>query len=112
VLHGKEFICRFLRLFCLVFLVERGQEGNIVVGFRNRFTELNVYCRERILQSAERDTFDLHIGRKFSVLIHSRNGRTENNKETQENVTAAFSWDIFCGQKNVHMFYYWFTNVP
>lgn len=29
MLHRKEFICRFLRLFCLFFLVEREQERNI-----------------------------------------------------------------------------------
>lgn len=114
MLHRKEFICRFLRLFCLVFLVEKGQERrNILGGFRNCFAQRNVYCRELILQCAERDIFNLHIGRKSSVLIHSRNGRrAENRKETPENVTAAFNWEILCGQKSVRIFRSWFTNVP
>lgn len=113
MLHRREFICRFLRLLCLVYLLERGQEKNTVGGFRKCFTELNAYCRERILQSAEKDTFNLHIGIDFSVLIRSSNGRrAENRTEAPEKVTATFIRDILCGQKNVHMFYYWFTNVP
>lgn len=91
MLHRKEFICRFLRLLCLAYLVERGQEKNIVGGFRKCFTELNAYCRERILQSAEKGTFNLHVGINFSVLIHSSNGRrAENRTETPEKVTIAF----------------------
>lgn len=52
-LQRKEFVCRFLWLFCLVFLMERGQEKNVMEGFINYFTELNMYCRDEILQSAE-----------------------------------------------------------
>lgn len=77
-----------------------GWRGMLWEDSEKCLAELTVQCRGWVLQSAVRDTLDLHVGRELSVLIDSWNRRrAENGKETSESTTAVLFGTSFVARK-------------
>lgn len=101
-LHRKEFVCRFLWLFLFGLLDGEG-------GRRRMSWQDSEIISLNLVFIAEMKSFNQQKGTHSTCTLEEnfrcRNGwKAENKKETSENVTAAFIFDIFAGRKMLSYF--------